>query len=131
MNSKLTELTESYLSAPPTSVLCGSGILSQLDSTWSMAASVFGQKSHIITSTPRTFKQALATILTSLPPASQSSSTTRPAFIPAVKPYPVPQSRNSPIGTSEQLQPVASSSRKKELSPLMFPASPVFQQREC
>ncbi|MBW0465498.1 hypothetical protein O181_005213 [Austropuccinia psidii MF-1] len=39
MSSKLTELTESSPSAPPPSVLCGSGILIQLASPWSMASS--------------------------------------------------------------------------------------------
>ncbi|MBW0551447.1 hypothetical protein O181_091162 [Austropuccinia psidii MF-1] len=38
MSSKLTELTESSPSAPPTSVLCGSGVFSQLSSP-SMASS--------------------------------------------------------------------------------------------
>ncbi|MBW0589374.1 hypothetical protein O181_129089, partial [Austropuccinia psidii MF-1] len=38
MSSKLTELTESSPSAPPPSVLCGSGIFSQLSSP-SMASS--------------------------------------------------------------------------------------------
>ncbi|MBW0477436.1 hypothetical protein O181_017151 [Austropuccinia psidii MF-1] len=39
--------------------------------------------------------------------------------------------RPSPIFTSQQLQPVASSSRRREeLSPLLFPAAQVFQQRE-
>ncbi|MBW0499738.1 hypothetical protein O181_039453 [Austropuccinia psidii MF-1] len=38
MSSKLTELTQSSPSAPPTSVLCGSGILSLLASPWSMAS---------------------------------------------------------------------------------------------
>ncbi|MBW0539827.1 hypothetical protein O181_079542 [Austropuccinia psidii MF-1] len=39
MSSKLTELTESSPSALPPSVLCGSGILSQLPLPWSMASS--------------------------------------------------------------------------------------------
>ncbi|MBW0514927.1 hypothetical protein O181_054642 [Austropuccinia psidii MF-1] len=39
MSSKLTELTESSPSLPPPPVLCGSAILSQLDSPWSMASS--------------------------------------------------------------------------------------------
>ncbi|MBW0583869.1 hypothetical protein O181_123584 [Austropuccinia psidii MF-1] len=80
-------------------------------------------KSHIISSTPRTFQPALATLPTSVPPASPSSSTTRPALIPALRP--------SPIVTSQQLQPVSSSSRiSEELSPFPFPAAQVFQQRE-
>ncbi|MBW0472362.1 hypothetical protein O181_012077 [Austropuccinia psidii MF-1] len=75
-------------------------------------------KSHIIPSTHRTFQTTLATIPTSIPPASPSS-TARPALIPEVRPSPIHQCRNSPIVTSQQLQPVASSSRRREeLSPL-------------
>ncbi|MBW0507346.1 hypothetical protein O181_047061 [Austropuccinia psidii MF-1] len=89
-------------------------------------------QSHIIPSTPRTFQPALATIPTILPLASPSFSTARPALIPAVRPSPIPQSRNSPIVTSKQLQPVASSSRRREeFSPFSFPSTEVFQQREC
>ncbi|MBW0468705.1 hypothetical protein O181_008420 [Austropuccinia psidii MF-1] len=88
-------------------------------------------QSHIIPRTPRTFQQTLATIPTTLPPASPSSSTARPALIPVVSPSPIPQSRNSPIVTSPKLLPVASSSRRREeLSPLPFPAAQVFQKRE-
>ncbi|MBW0580407.1 hypothetical protein O181_120122 [Austropuccinia psidii MF-1] len=57
-------------------------------------------QSHLIPSTPRTFQP------TSLPPASPNSSPIRPSLIPAVIP--------SPIVTSQQLQPVASSSRRRE-----------------
>ncbi|MBW0483951.1 hypothetical protein O181_023666 [Austropuccinia psidii MF-1] len=53
-------------------------------------------QSHIIPRTPRPFQLALATIPTTLPPASPSSSTTRTALIPALRPSPIPQSRNSP-----------------------------------
>ncbi|MBW0466332.1 hypothetical protein O181_006047 [Austropuccinia psidii MF-1] len=81
---------------------------------------------------PHPFQPTLATISTSLPPALPSSSTARPALIPEVGPSPIPQSRNSPIFTSQQLQPVASSSRRREeLSCLPLPAAQVFQQREC
>ncbi|MBW0466743.1 hypothetical protein O181_006458 [Austropuccinia psidii MF-1] len=76
-----------------------------------------------IPSTPRNFQPTLATIPTSLPPASPSSSHTRPAISPEV--------RLSPIVTSQQLQPEASSSRRREvLSHLPFPAAQVFQQRD-
>ncbi|MBW0478706.1 hypothetical protein O181_018421 [Austropuccinia psidii MF-1] len=89
-------------------------------------------KSYIMPSTPRNFQPTLATIATSLPLASPSSSTTRPAFIPEVRPSPIHQSRNSPIVTSQQLQPVASSSRRREeLSPFLFPAAQVSQKRDC
>ncbi|MBW0482222.1 hypothetical protein O181_021937 [Austropuccinia psidii MF-1] len=83
---------------------------------------------HIIPSTPRTFQPTLATIPTSLLPASPSSSTSRPALISEVRPSPIHQSINSPIVTIQQLKPVASSSRRREeLSPLLFPASQVIQ----
>ncbi|MBW0561862.1 hypothetical protein O181_101577 [Austropuccinia psidii MF-1] len=84
-------------------------------------------QSHIIPSTPRNFQPTLATI----PPASPNSSHTRPALNPAVRPSPIQQPRNSPIVTSQQLQPVASTSRRREeLSPFLFPASQVFQRRD-
>ncbi|MBW0538462.1 hypothetical protein O181_078177 [Austropuccinia psidii MF-1] len=74
----------------------------------------------------------LSTIPTSLPPYSPSSSTTRPVLIPAVRPSPIHQSRKYLIGTSQQRQPVASSSgRRKELSPLPFPVAQLFQRRDC
>ncbi|MBW0577085.1 hypothetical protein O181_116800, partial [Austropuccinia psidii MF-1] len=89
-------------------------------------------QSQIIPSTPRTFQPMLASIPTTLPPPSPTTShTTRPALNPAVRPSPVQQPRNSPITTSCQLQPVASSSRRRDgLSPLPFPAAQVFQRRE-
>ncbi|MBW0562302.1 hypothetical protein O181_102017 [Austropuccinia psidii MF-1] len=74
-----------------------------------------------------TFQTTLATI----PPASPHSSHTRPALNQEVRPSPIQQSRNSPIVTSEQLQPVASTSRRREeLSPLPFPAAQVLQRRD-
>ncbi|MBW0468927.1 hypothetical protein O181_008642 [Austropuccinia psidii MF-1] len=82
---------------------------------------------QVIPSTPRTFKPTLATI----PTASPHSSHTRPALNPEVRPSPIHQPRNSPIVTSHQLQPVASTSRRREeLSPLLFPAAQVFQRRD-
>ncbi|MBW0540568.1 hypothetical protein O181_080283 [Austropuccinia psidii MF-1] len=60
------------------------------------------------------------------------SSHTRPAINPAVRPSPIQQCRDSPIDTSHKLQLEASSSRRREeLSPLLFPAAQVFQQRDC
>ncbi|MBW0506658.1 hypothetical protein O181_046373 [Austropuccinia psidii MF-1] len=58
----------------------------------------------LIPSTPRNFQQNLATIPTSLPPASPSSSHTRPAMAPEVRPSPIQQSRASPIVTTQELQ---------------------------
>ncbi|MBW0573562.1 hypothetical protein O181_113277 [Austropuccinia psidii MF-1] len=87
---------------------------------------------QVIPSTPRTFQPVLASIPTTIPPSSPSTSLARPALNPAVRPSPSQQPRNSPIATSQQLQPVASSSRRRDgLSPLPFPAAQVFQRRDC
>ncbi|MBW0543977.1 hypothetical protein O181_083692 [Austropuccinia psidii MF-1] len=52
-------------------------------------------------------------------------------MVSPVRPSPIPQPRNSPMVTSYQLQPVASSSRRREkLSRLPFSAAQVFQKRE-
>ncbi|MBW0588927.1 hypothetical protein O181_128642 [Austropuccinia psidii MF-1] len=84
-------------------------------------------QSHIIPSTPRNFQPTLATI----PTASPNSSHTRPALNPEVRLPPIQQPRNSPIVTSQQLQPVDSTSRRREeLSPLPFPAAQVFQCKD-
>ncbi|MBW0561845.1 hypothetical protein O181_101560 [Austropuccinia psidii MF-1] len=89
-------------------------------------------QSQVIPSTPRTFQPVLALIPTSLPPASPSPSHARPALNQAVRPSPKQQPRNSPITTSQQLQPMASSSRRRDgLSPLPFPAAQVFERRDC
>ncbi|MBW0497456.1 hypothetical protein O181_037171 [Austropuccinia psidii MF-1] len=86
---------------------------------------------QIIPSTPRNFQPTHATIPTSIPPASPHSSHTRPPLNPEVRPSPIQQSRNTPIVTSQRLQPVASTSRRREeLSPLLFPATQVFQCRD-
>ncbi|MBW0565811.1 hypothetical protein O181_105526 [Austropuccinia psidii MF-1] len=88
-------------------------------------------QSQVIPSTPRTFQPILASIPTTIPPPSPITSHSRPALNPAVKPSPAQKSRDSPITTSHQLQPVASSSRRRDgLSPLLFPAAKVFQRRE-
>ncbi|MBW0493058.1 hypothetical protein O181_032773 [Austropuccinia psidii MF-1] len=56
---------------------------------------------------------------------------TRPALNPEVRPSPIQQPRTSPILTSQQLQPVASTSRRREeLPPLPFPVTQVFQHRD-
>ncbi|MBW0510237.1 hypothetical protein O181_049952 [Austropuccinia psidii MF-1] len=89
-------------------------------------------QSQIITSTPRNFQHTLATIPTSIPPASPSSSHTRPALNTAVIPSPIQQPRNPPIRTSQQLQTVAITIRRREeLSPLPSPSTQVFQHRDC
>ncbi|MBW0554634.1 hypothetical protein O181_094349 [Austropuccinia psidii MF-1] len=86
-------------------------------------------QSQVIPSTPRTFQPVLASIPTTIPPSSPSTSHARPALNPAVRPSPSQQPRNSPITTSQQLQPVASSSRRRDgLSPLPFPAAHVFKE---
>ncbi|MBW0501859.1 hypothetical protein O181_041574 [Austropuccinia psidii MF-1] len=84
-------------------------------------------QSHIIHNTPRNFQPTLSTI----PPASPSLSHTRPALNQAVRPSPIPYPRNSPMVTSQQPQPVASTSRRREeLSPLPFTAAQVFQRQD-
>ncbi|MBW0558059.1 hypothetical protein O181_097774 [Austropuccinia psidii MF-1] len=88
-------------------------------------------KSQVIPSTPRNFQPTHPTIPTSIPPASPHCSHTRPSLNPAVRPSTIQQSRNSPIVNSQQVQPMASTSgRREELSPLLFPAAQVFQHRD-
>ncbi|MBW0510683.1 hypothetical protein O181_050398 [Austropuccinia psidii MF-1] len=65
---------------------------------------------QVIPSTPRTFQPVLASIPTTIQPSSPSTSHARPALNPEVRPSPSEQPRSSPITTSQQLQPVASSS---------------------
>ncbi|MBW0497146.1 hypothetical protein O181_036861 [Austropuccinia psidii MF-1] len=59
---------------------------------------------HIILSTPRTFQPPLATLPTSLPPASPSSSTSRPSLIPTGRPSPIPHIHLSTTSTCGQIQ---------------------------
>ncbi|MBW0523995.1 hypothetical protein O181_063710 [Austropuccinia psidii MF-1] len=82
-------------------------------------------KSQLLPSTPRSFQQVLSKIPSTIP------STTRPALVPTMRPSPILQPRNSPMVTSQQLQPVVSSSRRREDKfPQLFPSSQVFQKRE-
>ncbi|MBW0537082.1 hypothetical protein O181_076797 [Austropuccinia psidii MF-1] len=84
-------------------------------------------QSQVIPSTPRTFQPVLA----SIPPASPSPSHARSSLTKAVRPSPIQKPRNSPITPSQQLQPIASSSRRRDgLSPLPFPAAQGFQRRD-
>ncbi|MBW0491349.1 hypothetical protein O181_031064 [Austropuccinia psidii MF-1] len=86
-------------------------------------------QSQVTTITPRTFQPVLASIPTSLPPASPSPSHARPSLNQAVIPSPNQPPRNSPITTSQQLQPMVSSSRRRDgLSPLPFPSAQVFKK---
>ncbi|MBW0532593.1 hypothetical protein O181_072308 [Austropuccinia psidii MF-1] len=81
-------------------------------------------QSQVIPSNPRTFQPVLSFIPTSLPPALPSPSHARPALNQEVRPSPNQQPRNSPIPTSQQPQPMASSSRRRDgLSPLPFPTA--------
>ncbi|MBW0505754.1 hypothetical protein O181_045469 [Austropuccinia psidii MF-1] len=56
-------------------------------------------QSQVIPSTPKTFQPTLASIPTSIPPASPHSSHTMPTSNPEVRPSPIQKSRNSPIVT--------------------------------
>ncbi|MBW0593513.1 hypothetical protein O181_133228, partial [Austropuccinia psidii MF-1] len=71
-------------------------------------------QSQIIPSTPRAFQPILASIPSPIPPPLPTTSHARPALNPAVRPSPVQPSRISPMPTSRQLQPEASSSRKRD-----------------
>ncbi|MBW0546525.1 hypothetical protein O181_086240 [Austropuccinia psidii MF-1] len=87
---------------------------------------------QVIPSTPRTFQPVVASIPTTFPPSSPSNSHARPVLNPAVRPSPSQKPRTSPITTSQQLQTMASSSRRRDgLSPLPFHAAQVFQRRDC
>ncbi|MBW0460532.1 hypothetical protein O181_000247 [Austropuccinia psidii MF-1] len=89
-------------------------------------------QSQVIPSNPRNSQPILSTIPSLIPPHSPNTSTTSPASVSPVRPSPIPPPRNSPMVTSQQPQPVASSSRRREdQSPLHFPAAQVFQKREC
>ncbi|MBW0579365.1 hypothetical protein O181_119080, partial [Austropuccinia psidii MF-1] len=68
---------------------------------------------RLIPSTPRNFQPTLSAIPTSLPHHSPSSSHTRPAINPALRPSPIQQSRALTIVTSHQLQPEARSGRRR------------------
>ncbi|MBW0589217.1 hypothetical protein O181_128932 [Austropuccinia psidii MF-1] len=88
-------------------------------------------QSQVIPSTQRTFQAMLASIPSAIPPPSPTTSHSRPALNPAVRPPPVQPSRISSMTTSHQLQPEASSNRIRDgLSPLLFPAAQVFQRRD-
>ncbi|MBW0505517.1 hypothetical protein O181_045232 [Austropuccinia psidii MF-1] len=82
---------------------------------------------HLIPSTSRN----LWPFLSSVPPPSPKSSTSRPILASPMKPSPTSQPRPSPVLTSHHLQPVARSSQGGEdLSPLPFPASQVLHHWE-
>ncbi|MBW0482028.1 hypothetical protein O181_021743 [Austropuccinia psidii MF-1] len=86
---------------------------------------------QVIPSSPRNFQPVLSTIPSSIPPPSPDSSPARPALVSPLRPSPIPQPRNSPMVTSHKLQPVASSSRRREDHfPLLFPAAQVSHQRK-
>ncbi|MBW0488200.1 hypothetical protein O181_027915 [Austropuccinia psidii MF-1] len=94
------------------------------------AAKIF--QIQVIPSTPRNSQLVLCTISSSIPPPSPNTSTSRPAIVLPLRPSPISQPRNSLIVTSQKLHVVASCSRRREgLLPLPFPATQVFQQREC
>ncbi|MBW0517817.1 hypothetical protein O181_057532 [Austropuccinia psidii MF-1] len=83
----------------------------------------------LIPSTLRNFQPVPSTIPFSIPPPSPNTSTSRPALVSPVRTSPIPQPRNSPMVTSQQLKPVASSSRRREdqLS-LSFPPPKYFRE---
>ncbi|MBW0501190.1 hypothetical protein O181_040905 [Austropuccinia psidii MF-1] len=67
----------------------------------------------------------------SFTPPSHKSSTSRPLLASQMKQSPITYPRPSPLLTSQQSQPVVSTSRRREAwSHLPLPASQVFQNRE-
>ncbi|MBW0557065.1 hypothetical protein O181_096780 [Austropuccinia psidii MF-1] len=70
-------------------------------------------QSQVIPSTPRDFQPVLASIPTTIPPSSPNTSHARTALNPEVRPSPSQKPRNSPITTFQQLQPMASFSRRR------------------
>ncbi|MBW0473614.1 hypothetical protein O181_013329 [Austropuccinia psidii MF-1] len=88
-------------------------------------------QSQVVPSTPRNFQPVLSTIPSSIPPPSPNPSASRPAIVSPAKPSHIPQPRNYPMVSYQQLQLVASCSRRKEeLLPFPFPSAQVFQKRE-
>ncbi|MBW0490301.1 hypothetical protein O181_030016 [Austropuccinia psidii MF-1] len=80
---------------------------------------------------PKKFPAYLVHAPSSIPPPSPHPSTSRPSLASQLRPSPIPQPRESPIIISQQLQPVAiSSGRREDQLPLLFPAAQVFQRRE-
>ncbi|MBW0474832.1 hypothetical protein O181_014547 [Austropuccinia psidii MF-1] len=76
-------------------------------------------------------EEKFSTIPSSIPPPSLNSSTARPVLVSPMRHSQIPKPRNSPKLTSQKLQPVGSSSRRREdVSPSPFPASQVFQKME-
>ncbi|MBW0568631.1 hypothetical protein O181_108346 [Austropuccinia psidii MF-1] len=82
-------------------------------------------QSQVIPSTPRTFQSILASIPTTIPPPSPSTSHARPALNPEVRPSPVQKSRNSPITTSHQLQ-----QKKRWIVPFAVSCHSSFSKKE-
>ncbi|MBW0530564.1 hypothetical protein O181_070279 [Austropuccinia psidii MF-1] len=63
----------------------------------------------------------------SVPPPSPRPSTSRPILPSPIKSSPIPQPRTSPALTSHPLEPVASTSQRREYwSPFSSPASQLF-----
>ncbi|MBW0464624.1 hypothetical protein O181_004339 [Austropuccinia psidii MF-1] len=82
-------------------------------------------------STARNFQPILSTIPSSVPPPSSGNSTARPPPASPMRPSPITQSRPSPVHPTQQIQPVDSISRAREVrSPPPFPSAQVFQRRE-
>ncbi|MBW0553146.1 hypothetical protein O181_092861 [Austropuccinia psidii MF-1] len=86
---------------------------------------------QVISSTPRDFKHVLSTFPSSIPAPSPSIYSSRPSLASPISPSPIPLRIPSPVPTSQQLQHVASTIRRREdWSPFPSPASQVFQRRE-
>ncbi|MBW0472845.1 hypothetical protein O181_012560 [Austropuccinia psidii MF-1] len=81
-------------------------------------------QTQVIPSTHRNFQPVLSIIPSSISPPSPNPSTSRPSLVSPVRTSPIPLPRSSLMITSQQLQPVSRSIRRKEdQSPLPFPAA--------
>ncbi|MBW0486165.1 hypothetical protein O181_025880 [Austropuccinia psidii MF-1] len=80
--------------------------------------------SHLIPSTPGSFQPVLSSLLSSSPPSSPKPSISRTVLASPMKPSTIPKPRPSENPTSLQLQPVASTSQRREDQyPLPFPSA--------
>ncbi|MBW0474290.1 hypothetical protein O181_014005 [Austropuccinia psidii MF-1] len=71
-------------------------------------------QSQVIPSTPRNLQLITCTIPSSIPPPSPNSFTSRPALVSPLRPSCIPQPRHYQMVTSQQPNPVASSSWRRE-----------------
>ncbi|MBW0477628.1 hypothetical protein O181_017343 [Austropuccinia psidii MF-1] len=79
-----------------------------------------GFQSQVIPSTPSNFQPILSTIPPSIPPPSPNPSTARPSLDSPMRPTPIQHPRQSPIFTSQKLQPGQLHKKKRASITLTF-----------